>query len=434
MRSITFIVPFYNSTGDAQKRMVLSFLPVIKKNLFFQTIFVDDATTDGTSDWLANFSSDRVQIIFNKFNLGYAKSINLGASQASGDILILLNNDLEFNSPWLEPMLSILESSALNAGIVGNIQRRISDGSIDHVGFELTPQGKFVHDRQLPEPSIGYSKVSAVTGACLAIRRADFEAVGGFDEGFLNGGEDVDLCFKIAVLGKSIYVSHESQIKHHVALSRDLKSPQNEKNSQLLFQKWRPQIKNLLSRVWQPLLSSDITYSHNLDGNLSSEFLTSSRTAARVISEIVLAREEHRWARELYEVDLNADINTRITVLGARYSNVLLGYLVNDEIQIILKNTTSIQNFYVCGRKLNEASADRLDITITVNDIQRKIFTLGADRHINVGIINPILLGGMDNVITVSIQSKFENGVMAEDGKAILITHFVIDEKTVNQF
>jgi len=374
------------------------------------------------------------KVIFNSINLGYAKSNNFAVSQASGDILILLNNDLEFDVEWLKPMLSILESPVLNAGIVGNIQRRISDDSIDHVGFELTPRGKFVHLRQPPGSSSAYSKVSAVTGACLAIRRADFEAVGGFDEGFLNGGEDVDLCFKVAALGKSIYVSHQSQIKHHVALSRNLKSPQNEKNSRFLFQKWRPEIKNELSKVWQQLLSSDISYSQHLDGGLISEFLASPGSAARVISENVLAREGHRWARELDGVDLNVDINQHITVLGARYSNPLLGYLVDDEIQIILKNTTSIQNFYVCGRKLNDVAADCLEITITVNDIQRKILTLGDDRHINVGIINPIMLAGMDNVITVSIQSKHENGVLVGAGKAILITHFVIDEKTVNQF
>ena len=331
-------------------------------------------------------------------------------------------------------MLSILESPILNAGIVGNVQHRISDNSIDHVGFELTPHGKFIHKRLLLDSSIGCSKVSAVTGACLAIRRADFEAVGGFDEGFLNGGEDVDLCFKIDALGKSIYVSHESQIKHHVALSRDLKSSQNEKNSRFLFQKWRTEIKNELSKVWQSLLSSDNSYCQNLDGNLMSNFLTSPGAAARVISENVLAREEHRWAREIDDIDLNIYINSHTTVHGARFSNALLGYLVDDEIQIILKNTASIQNFYVCGRKLIEAAADRLEITITVNDIQQKIFTLGADRHINVGIMNPIMQAGMDNVITISIQSKSENESWIGAGKAVLITHFVIDEKTINQF
>ncbi len=411
-----------------------SLVETLQTKFSVEIIFVNDASQDEIGLWLKSLSDPRVIVISNKDNLGYSRSNNIANSHASGDILVLLNNDLVFDSEWLEPMLSILESPSLNAGIVGNIQRRITDDFIDHVGFDLTPHGKFVHKRQLPDASFMHSEVSAVTGACLVIRRSDFEAVGGFDEGFLNGGEDVDLCFKVAALGKSIYVSHESQIKHHVALSRDLKSPQNEKNSRLLFQKWRPKIKNELSKVWKPLLSSDTAYSHYLDGNLSSDFLDSHGTAARVISESILAREEHRWARELDDVDLNYDIISNITVLGACSSNALLGYLVDDEIQIILKNTSSIQNFYVCGRKLIEAPADRLEIIISINGIQQKIFTLGADRHINVGIISPIMLAGIDNVVTVSIRSKSESGSWIGAGKTVLITHFVIDEKIVNQF
>jgi len=430
---ISFIIPLFNGINFS-RTMLNQLLTSLVDVCEYEVIFIDDSSIDGTATWLDSLSGFQSISIRNAFNMGYAKSNNNGINQANGDILVLLNNDLEFDSEWLVPMLSILESPSLNAGIVGNVQRRISDDSIDHVGFELTPQGKFVHKRQLPDFSSGHSKVYAVTGACLAIRKSDFEAVGGFDEGFLNGGEDVDLCFKVAALGKSIYVSHESQIKHHVALSRDLKSPQNEKNSRFLFQKWRPKIKNELSEVWKPLLSSDTAYSQNLDGSLTSDFLASPGAAARVICENVIAREEHRWARELDDVDLNVDINSHITVYGTRYSNALLGFLVDDEIQIILKNTTCIQNFYVCGRKLMEAPADHLEVVITVNGIQQKIFTFGADRHINVGIISPIMLAGMDNVITVSIQSKPENGVLVGAGKDVLITHFVIDEKTVNQF
>ena len=399
-----------------------------------QYILVDDHSSDEVSIWLSSFNEPSVDIIFNKVNLGYAKSNNRGVIKATGDILIFLNNDLEFASNWLEPMLSILDSPILNAGIVGNVQRKISDNSIDHVGFELVPQGKFFHKRQPPDPTVKFSKVPAVTGACLATRKSDFDAVGGFDESFLNGGEDIDLCFKVAALGKSIYVSHDSQIKHHVALSRDLKDPQNEKNSQLLFQKWRPQIKNELTKVWQPLLSSEIACSQHLDGILSPEFLASPGTAARVISENVLAREEHRWSRELDGKDLNLNIEQHLAVHGVRYSDALLGYLVNDEIEITLKDISSIQNFYVCGRKLNDASADRLEVILSVNGIQHKTFTLGADRHINVGIINPILLTGMDNLFTVTFRTKTEGGGYVGAGQAVVITHFVIDEKTINQF
>ena len=429
---ISFIIPVHNHLAISRGFLETFLCTQSLQNI--QIIFIDDASTDDTPYWLVSLNDKRVKVITNSSNFGYAKSNNLGVSQASGDILLLLNNDLEFDADWLKPMLAILESPNLNAGIVGNIQHRISDGSVDHVGFELTPQGKFVHKRKLPQSSIEYSKVSAVTGACFAIRRSDFEAVGGFDESFLNGGEDIDLCFKVAALGKSIYVSHKSQIKHHIALSRDAKDHQNEKNSQLLFQKWRPQIKNELSKVWQPLLSSDNAYSQHLDGILRPEFLVSPGTAARVISENVLAREEHRWSRELDGNDLNLNIGEHIAVYGVRYSDALLGYLVNDEIEITLKDIFSIQNFYVCGRKLNDASTDRLEAILSVNYIQHKTFTLGADRHINVGIINPILLTGVDNIFTVTFRTKTEGGGYFGAGQAVLVTHFVIDEKTINQF
>ena len=429
------VISSLHNNCDATKLMLSTlFVSCYEYSDIAEIIFVNDLSTDGTGFWLRSLTDARIKIFSNKANLGYAKSNNIGACQASGDILLLLNNDLEFDAKWLEPMLSVLESPALNAGILGNIQRRISDDSIDHAGFELTPQGKFVHKHTLPDASIPYSKVSAVTGACLAIRRSDFEAVGGFDEGFLNGGEDVDLCLKVAALGKSIYVSYESQIKHHVALSRDLKSSQNEKNSRLLFQKWRPEIKNELSKVWQPLLSSDIACGQNLDGSLNPAFLAAPGAAARIISENVLAREEHRWSREIDGMDLNIDIGKQISVHGVRHSNALLGYLVDDEIEITLKDVSSIQNFYVCGRKLSDTPADRLEVIISVNGIQHKTFTLGADRHINVGIIDPILLPGMDNIFTVTFRTKAESGLYIGAGQAVVITHFVIDEKTINQF
>lgn len=430
--AISFIIPLHNQLSIS-KVMLRTFL-ASSNTQDAQIIFIDDASTDGTPNWLASLRDDRIKVITNSSNLGYANSNNLGISQASGDILVLLNNDLEFDSEWLPPMLSILESPALNAGIVGNIQRRFSDNSIDHVGFELTPQGKFIHKRNVPDASMPYSKVPAVTGACLAISRSDFEAVGGFDERFLNGGEDIDLCLKVAALGKSIYVSLESQIKHHVALSRDLKSPQNEKNSRLLFQKWRPEIKNELSKAWQPLLSSDIAYGQNLDGGLSPAFLAAPGAAARIISENVLAREEHRWSHELDGRDLNVGISKQMSVLGARYSNALLGYLVDDDIEISLKEVSSIQNFYICGRKLNDASSDRFEVIISANGIQHKTFTLGADRQINVGIIDPILFTGMANIFTVNFRAKAESGVYVGAGSKVLITHFVIDEKVIAQF
>ena len=129
-----------------------------------------------------------------RFRRGFAKTNNAGVRQAAGQILGLLNNDLLFEPGWLEPMLAVLESPVLNAGCVGNVQYRVADGALDHAGVRLSCTGQFEHIQRLPEIGPGYARVLAVTGACLLMRKADFERAGGFDEVFVNGCEDVDLC------------------------------------------------------------------------------------------------------------------------------------------------------------------------------------------------------------------------------------------------
>lgn len=69
----------------------------------------------------------------------------------------------------------------------------------------------------------------------MVMLRSDFEQIGGFDEAFLNGCEDIDLYLNIRRLGKEIYVAPNSNILHHVSLSRSRTSLQNEKNSQYLY-------------------------------------------------------------------------------------------------------------------------------------------------------------------------------------------------------
>jgi|GEM_PF-1137235 len=430
----SFIISLYNNLTFTEAMLKSFFHSTLLNKECYEIILINDFSSDGTSYWLKGLKNNNIKFIENESNLGYAKSNNKGAKKANGQYFIFINNDVLFKPSWFDQLLYVYESKFLNAGMVGNIQKKIDSDVIDHCGFELSVKGKFEHLKSVQESCQNYNKVLCVTGACFIVSRDDFFSVGGFDEGFLNGGEDIDLCFKIAALGKSIYVSHESQIQHYVALSRDLKSPQNEKNSQYLFQKWRIEIKNELSKIWQPLLSCESLYRQHIDGNLNSALLTTPSAAARIISENILSREDHRWSREIDRRDLNSNISKQLAVRGARYNKAILGYLVDDEIEITLRNTTSIQNFYVCGRRLDENIKELLEIRISVNGIQEKNFTMGAERHVNVGIINPLLFDGMDNIFTISIRSKVENGLLVGAGKSILVTHFVIDEKTIDQF
>ena len=141
----------------------------------------------------------RSRVVLNDRNLGYAAANNRGIRLARGEFLALLNNDLVLLPGWLEPMLGAHQALRQHAGLIGNVQLEARTGAIDHAGIVINLQGKPVHARALP-PALSrlfspIRRVPAVTGACLLIDRALWLGLGGFDEGYVNGGEDIDPLF-----------------------------------------------------------------------------------------------------------------------------------------------------------------------------------------------------------------------------------------------
>ncbi|MGZ5781264.1 MAG: glycosyltransferase family 2 protein, partial [Burkholderiaceae bacterium] len=251
--AFSFIVPLFNHV-DHSKAMLNSLLRTLPAGLDFEIILVDDGSVDGTKEWLYQLQNEHIRIVSNEKNLGYAKSNNRAAALAKGKILGLLNNDLIFLDGWLEPMMELINSTRISPGIVGNIQYRVDDNAIDHVGMQVSHLAKIEHIRVIPESSLAFKRTFAVTGACCLIFREDFFSAGGFDEQYINGGEDVDLCLKLSELGKYPYVSTISKVKHHVSLTRDRGSLTHEKNSRLIFSKWKPVLLQEIKNAWLQLL------------------------------------------------------------------------------------------------------------------------------------------------------------------------------------
>src|SRR5690606_35019352 len=111
-------------------------------------------------------------------------SNNRAVSAATGETVILLNNDLQLLPGWWEPMLDLLERLP-DAGAIGNIQRNFSTGLIDHAGvfFDLEGMPTHAHKNRANPPRGQWKERNAVTAACLAMRRNLFLKIGGFDEG-----------------------------------------------------------------------------------------------------------------------------------------------------------------------------------------------------------------------------------------------------------
>ncbi|MSU51174.1 MAG: glycosyltransferase family 2 protein [Opitutus sp.] len=241
---VSFIIPLYNCLPLTQA-MLASLQATLPAGLAHEIIFVDDGSTDGTREWLAALRDPLFRVLLNERNLGYATGNNRGAAAARGQFLALLNNDLVLQPRWLEPMLAAHRSLGAQAGLIGNVQLDARSGAVDHAGLVINRTGKPVHVRATPSSFTRLlapvRRVPAVTGACLFVERALWETLGGFDEGYVNGGEDIDLCFRARAAGRVNAVALGSVVRHHVSASPGRKA-RDEENSFRLARRWRAEL------------------------------------------------------------------------------------------------------------------------------------------------------------------------------------------------
>jgi len=277
---LSVVVPLYNGLSLTQA-MVASLQATLPPGLTHEIILVDDGSTDGTRDWLATLGDPPFRVVLNERNFGFAGANNRGAAVARGEYLALLNNDLVLNPGWLEPMLAAHARLGRRAGLVGNVQYRCDDGTLDHAGIGVTAQGKIEHLRVLPKSVGGLCEVFAVTAACCLVRREDFLAADGFDEGFVNGGEDVDLTLKLRARGKCTVVALGSSVRHQVSAARGPTALRDEQNSRRLFQRWPAELDHAIAQAWHR-------------ASLWSAIF--GRRRARLLARSARFREEARWA------------------------------------------------------------------------------------------------------------------------------------------
>jgi len=244
----------------------------------FEVLVANDASTDGTANYL-----DSLPKGFRSFHrdksCGFAKNNNLLAREAKGEFLLFLNNDAFVRGDWLMPMLQVFELKE-KVGFVGNVQKLYKTNRIDHMGVVFSPYGNPRHYGQgfFTNSFKGeIKKWSAVTAACCLIRRELFIDHGGFNEEYLNGCEDVDLCLRLNRAGYSHYVAHKSEIDHVKGATTGRKD-RNEENFNLLMKNFGSDIRKnesvhdrflhaktyLFKLFFKPLSINLLKYSHAL--------------------------------------------------------------------------------------------------------------------------------------------------------------------------
>jgi O-antigen biosynthesis protein len=240
--SVSVIISVYGQLQYTQ-RCLAQLEETLVGKLDYEVLIIDDASKDGTVEFLKGLG-ERYRVFFNDRNLGFAKNNNRGAREARGEFLCFLNNDVFVQGDWLSPMLRVFEEKE-KVGMVGNVQKLAGSRRYDHMGIVFSPQGKPRHYGQgfFHRPfKRQVRQWSAVTAACCLANRERFLGFGGFDEIFLNGCEDIDLCLRMSEEGLDHYVLHDSVVEHVKGASEGRKIF-NDKNSDLLQERWGSRIR-----------------------------------------------------------------------------------------------------------------------------------------------------------------------------------------------
>ncbi|MCL4498670.1 MAG: glycosyltransferase, partial [Chloroflexi bacterium] len=179
----------------------------------YEVIVVDNASPGEMRSFLRRCSGLRVAEL--KGNPGFSTSCNRGAMAAHGEYLVFLNNDTIPLPGWLSGLRRALDSDPIVW--VAGAKLLYPDNRVQHagMGFEGAHSHHLHRYAAADDPAVTKTRfVDSVTGACIMIRRDNFWTLGGFDERYRNGFEDVDLCLRAAQRGFKTIYGAESVLYH----------------------------------------------------------------------------------------------------------------------------------------------------------------------------------------------------------------------------
>jgi GT2 family glycosyltransferase len=269
---VSIIVPTKDQLPILQ-RCVESLLEKTRYPHYELLIVDNNSETPEAREWLAGIESlgeERLRVLRYPHPFNFSAINNMAVGEARGEYLVLLNNDTAIiREDWLDELLN--HALRPEVGIVG-AKLLYPDGRIQHAGVLLGLRGPADHPF-IGEPmdAPGYMQrlqvdqnYSAVTAACLMIRKAVYEDIGGMDEvQFKVSYNDVDLCLKVREAGYlSVWTPH-AVVLHEGSVSQTRIDPKaaEAKRKRFLGEQ------DAMYAKWLPLLARDPAYNRNLSLN-----------------------------------------------------------------------------------------------------------------------------------------------------------------------
>ena len=214
-----------------------------------ELIIVDNGSVEPSTFRLLSTLRERhgARIVRDDGAFNFSRLVNAGARAASGEMLAILNNDVEaLSGDWLSRMIALAQQP--DVGVVG-AKLLYPHGAIQHAGIVLGVGGLVGHSgRHLPSTAQGRHKwlakirqASAVTGACMITPRAIFERLNGFDENYAIEFNDVDYCLRAAALGAKTLWTPWPTLMHGEGVTRGrtgVRSPQIMADQTRFMRQW----------------------------------------------------------------------------------------------------------------------------------------------------------------------------------------------------
>jgi glycosyltransferase involved in cell wall biosynthesis len=242
----------------------------------YEVIVLDNGSVEEeTSEYLTQLVEldSRVRVIGVPGEFNFSRINNIGVRSARGEYIALVNNDIEaIHSDWLTEMIS--QAVSTEAGCIG-AKLLYPDGSIQHGGVILGIGGVAGHSHLYKDGvDSGYfqkmdlvHEVSAVTAACLVVKKSIYLGVGGLDESLKVAFNDVDFCLKVREAGYTNIFTPYATLYHHESISRGYEdTPEKQKR----FNREADYMKE----KWGATLYSDPYYNSNFDLKAESYHLS----------------------------------------------------------------------------------------------------------------------------------------------------------------
>ncbi len=236
---------------DDLKRCIDSILERTTYDNYEIIVVENNSVTQEIFDYYESIKSDRIKIVKYEGEFNYSAVNNLGVKNATGEYVLLLNNDTQvITVNWIEEMLMYAQRE--DVGAVG-AKLYYGDKTIQHAGVVLklgahrtaghTHYGKSYENLGYMGRLCYAQNVSAVTGACLMVKKCIYEEVGGLSEEFAISLNDVDFCLKVRAKGFLNVFTPFAELYHYESISRGLddkgsKAERYNKESDRFREKW----------------------------------------------------------------------------------------------------------------------------------------------------------------------------------------------------